>query len=165
MRVMATERRKATESAHSQLDRLTQTLAAARVAERDAHVAWQEAQAGVERVKERARQAHAEGTDAAGFGTELRLAREKVEQAGLALEGVVRRVEEARIAHQRYVRDNMRQLQAELDPQEEAAKERVAEAERQASVARAALEAIRATREALWNTDPDLRLMRQRSAA
>jgi len=106
--------------AHTGLDRLSQAVAAAQTADGEAKAAVRTAQAEVESIRERIRQAHEDGQDPGKLGQTLRLAKEKVEQAELASQGTSRRIQRANDERHRYLAANAHTLLQELQPEADA---------------------------------------------
>jgi hypothetical protein len=94
-----------------------QELARAKLADREAEIAVTAAQAEVESVRERIRQAHEDGQDPGKLGQTLRLAKEAAEQAELASQGTSRRVQRANDERHRYLAANGQKLLQELEPE------------------------------------------------
>ena len=84
--------RESTATAHDELARLEQRIAEAKQAERAAQNEFAAAERAVEAARDQVREAHDLGGDAAKPTRALGKAKEAVEQAQLAREGVGRRV-------------------------------------------------------------------------
>jgi hypothetical protein len=147
---------------HTELERLRQARADAGVEHRKAVVELELLTNREAMVEEEIRVAYSQGRDPTEPAQELsRLRSELIPNARLRQEGMARKVQETDQARMAFGRDNMDELQRELDPREEKALERRDEAQQELRAAEAELADLRAAREALLRDDPDLWVARQ----
>jgi hypothetical protein len=108
-------RRKAS-SAHDQLARLSEEVSAARGLDREAQETVRAAEAEVARLREAIRMAHETGSTPGDLGGDLKRAKEAIEGAQLAQQGISRRAQRASDERQRFIKDNADRLLDELRP-------------------------------------------------
>lgn len=112
---MAQQRTK--KSAHAQLAQLEKELAVAKMAAREAEAVIESSHAEIESIKDRIRQAYADGEPTSELTAELGLAREKAEEAVLRREGLSRAAHRAEHERHGYLAGNAHSLLKELEPE------------------------------------------------
>jgi uncharacterized protein YgfB (UPF0149 family) len=103
--------------AHPQLARLSQEVAAARVAEREARTLVEEAQASVENLKETIRDAYSNSEATSELSAQLQQAREHVEESQLRAEGFSRATGLTDNERHSFLAANAHILLKELEPE------------------------------------------------
>jgi chromosome segregation ATPase len=148
--------------AHAELERLREARAEAGVALRQAEEDMRDLRYRAQQLEQEIKLAYAHGEDAKELAEQLlRLTQTELPRAEWQRDGRRQRVEETELARRRFVSQNLGELKAELEPDAQAAIERMEKARRELLDADKAWTEARLAYNALLRDAPDELVMAQ----